>query len=232
MQLKQKAMAKLLHIETSTKVCSVAISNNGKLVDLKEENSDGYIHGEFLTVFIEEILKTNKWKLQDLDGIVITSGPGSYTGLRIGVSTAKGLCYALKTPLISVDALHSIAYIASKKHQDTNICAMIDARRMEVFSTLYNSSLEVIKPLSADVLDENSYQEFVPFLVCGDGADKVKELWKDRKISIDETILSSAAGQVEIAYQKFLKEQFEDVAYFEPKYLKDFIVTPSKKKGF
>lgn len=222
---------KLLHIETSTKVCSVALSLDGKLMDVREENSDEFIHGEFLTVFIEDILEKNTWKLQDLHGIVITNGPGSYTGLRIGVSTAKGLCYALNLPLLSVNALESIAFLANKKHPNSTICAMIDARRMEVFSTLYSSDLKVIKPLSADVLDENSYQNFLPFVVCGDGAKKVKELWEGRDIIFDENILSSAAGQVEIAYQKYINKEFENVAYFEPKYLKDFVVTPSKKKG-
>lgn len=222
-------MIKLLHIETSTKVCSVALSVNGHLVDVLEENSDQYIHGESLTVFISQICKKNTWKLSQIDGIVVTSGPGSYTGLRIGVSTAKGLCYALNIPLISVDALSSIAYLAQKQYPNMNICAMIDARRMEVFSTIYNSKLEVIKSLSADILEEDSYEAFTPFIVCGDGASKIKELWIHREITIDNIILSSAAGQVQIAYQKFNNKEFEDVAYFEPKYLKDFVVTKSKK---
>ncbi|HZH86416.1 MAG TPA: tRNA (adenosine(37)-N6)-threonylcarbamoyltransferase complex dimerization subunit type 1 TsaB [Brumimicrobium sp.] len=223
-------MAKLLHIETSTKVCSVALSENGQLVDLLEESSDAYIHSEKLTVFIEQIIKTNKWSLSALDAVVVTSGPGSYTGLRIGVSTAKGLCYALSIPMIAVNTLESIAFLARKKHPNTLICAMIDARRMEVFSTIFNTDLEVVKPLSADVLEEETYEKFTPFVVCGDGAVKVKEIWKGRNLTIDDSILSSAAGQVEIAFEKFQKEDFEDVAYFEPKYLKDFVVTPSKKK--
>ena len=223
-------MIQLLHIETSTKVCSVAISENGQLIDCVEEHSDRYIHGESLTVFIDQVCSKNNWQLSQLDGIVVTGGPGSYTGLRIGVSTAKGLCYALNLPLISVDALSSIAFLAQNKHPDINICAMIDARRMEVFSTIYDSKLKVIKPLSADVLDSNSYDKFTPFLVCGDGASKVQQMWSDREITFDDTILSSAAGQVQIAFQKWKKKDFEDVAYFEPKYLKDFVVTPSKKK--
>lgn len=225
-------MAKLLHIETSTKVCSVALSENGQLVDLLEESSDAYIHSERLTVFIEQIIKTNKWSLSALDAVVVTSGPGSYTGLRIGVSTAKGLCYALSIPMIAVNTLESIAFLARKKYSNTSICAMIDARRMEVFSTIFNADLEVIKPLSADVLEEDTYENHLPFVVCGDGAVKVKEIWKGRNLTIDDSILSSAAGQVEIAFEKFQKEEFEDVAYFEPKYLKDFVVTPSKKKLF
>ena len=225
-------MAKLLHIETSTKVCSVALSENGQLIDLLEESSDAYIHSERLTVFVDQISKKNNWKLSELAAIVVTSGPGSYTGLRIGVSTAKGLCYALSLPLIAVNTLESIANLARIKHPDSTICAMIDARRMEVFSTVFNSNLKIVKPLSADVLDEKTYEEFLPLVVVGDGANKTKDIWGNRDLTIDKTIVSSAAGQVEIAFEKFKNEEFEDVAYFEPKYLKDFVVTPSKKKLF
>ncbi|PKR81423.1 tRNA (adenosine(37)-N6)-threonylcarbamoyltransferase complex dimerization subunit type 1 TsaB [Brumimicrobium salinarum] len=223
-------MARFLHIETSTKVCSVALSENGKLVDSMEASSDKYIHAERLTVFIEKIIENNNWKLPKIDAIVVTRGPGSYTGLRIGVSTAKGLCYALNKPLISVDTLESIAQLASTKHPNTNICAMIDARRMEVFSTIFNSRFNVIKPLSADVLEENTYQEFLPMVVVGDGASKTKEIWKNRELTLDESISSSAKGQIELAFKKYQANEFEDVAYFEPQYLKDFVVTPSKKK--
>ncbi|RYM35978.1 tRNA (adenosine(37)-N6)-threonylcarbamoyltransferase complex dimerization subunit type 1 TsaB [Brumimicrobium glaciale] len=223
-------MAKFLHIETSTKVCSVALSENGQLIDLLEESSDAYIHSERLTVFIDQICKKNNWKLNELDAIVVTSGPGSYTGLRIGVSTAKGLCYALSIPMIAVNTLESIAYLARKKHPNSSICAMIDARRMEVFSTIFDADFKVIKSLSADILEEESYEKYLPIVVCGDGASKTKEIWNNRDVIIDESIVSSAAGQVEIAFEKFKNEQFEDVAYFEPKYLKDFVVTPSKKK--
>ena len=126
MQNEIKDMAKFLHIETSTKVCSVALSENGKLIDLLEESSDAYIHSERLTVFIDQICKKNNWKLNELNAIVVTSGPGSYTGLRIGISTAKGLCYALSIPLIAVNTLESIAYLAQKQHPNSTICAMID----------------------------------------------------------------------------------------------------------
>src|SRR5690554_659480 len=225
-------MAKFLHIETSTKVCSVALSENGQLLDLLEESSDAYIHSERLTVFIEQITQKNNWKLSDLDAIVVASGPGSYTGLRIGASTAKGLCYALDIPLIAINTLQSIAKLAQKKHQGKTICAMIDARRMEVFSTIFNAQLEVIKPLSADIIEATTYEDFLPFIACGDGANKTREIWKNRMIIIDDTIVSSAAGQVEIAFEKYTNKAFESVAYFEPQYLKDFVVTPSKKKPF
>ena len=225
-------MAKFLHIETSTKICSVALSENGKIIDLLEESSDAYIHSERLTVFIDQICKKNEWKLSELAAIVVTSGPGSYTGLRIGVSTAKGLCYALSIPMIAVNTLESIANLGQKKYPNSTICAMIDARRMEVFSTIFDANFKVIKSLSADILEEKTYEEYLPIVVCGDGASKTKEIWGNRDLIIDETIVSSAAGQVEIAFEKFNNEEFENVAYFEPKYLKDFVVTPSKKKVF
>lgn len=226
-------MSKLLHIETSTKVTSVAISENGQLVDVMEEGSDGYIHSEKLTTFIAEVCKKNNWSFKDLDAIVVTSGPGSYTGLRVGVSTAKGLCFALDLPLISVNALESIAYIANEQYPSKNICAMIDARRMEAFACVFDAQLNVLKPLSADELTGISYEEFEPFVACGNGADKVKELWSNRNVIVDETIVSSARGQVKLAYQKFVSGDFEDVAYFEPKYLKDFVAAlPKNKRPF
>lgn len=225
-------MAKLLHIETSTKVCSVATSKNGELVFLKEVNGENYTHSESLTLFIEEVMEQSKWRFNELDAIVVTSGPGSYTGLRIGVSTAKGLCYSLNKPLISVDSIESLASIAHEKYPEKNICATIDARRMEVFSAIYNPKKELLKPLSADIIDENSYDGFIPFLVVGDGASKLMDVWRKKSIEFDSEIISSAKGQIKIAFYKFQHSIFEDLAYFEPKYLKDFIGTKSKKKSF
>jgi tRNA threonylcarbamoyladenosine biosynthesis protein TsaB len=217
----------LLHIETSTKVCSVAISLDGKLIALKESNDFEYSHGENLTLFIAAVLEEASLNLQNLTAISVASGPGSYTGLRIGVSTAKGLCYALGIPLIAVDALYSLAQIASDKHPDINLCPVIDARRMEVFNAIFTNSLETLKVISADVIDEHSYLEFEPFVYFGDGATKLQESWEGRNCQIDSTILASASGQIPMATLKFQNNQFEDVAYFEPFYLKDFF-TPQK----
>lgn len=220
-------MKYLLHIETSTKVCSVALSLDGKLVRVKESNELEYSHGENLTLFIASVLEDSKVSLNDLVAISVASGPGSYTGLRIGVSTAKGLCYALGIPLIAVDALFSLAQLAHEKHSDINLCPVIDARRMEVFNAIYTSSLETLKVISADVIVENSYQEFEPFVYFGDGAAKLQEIWKDRNCQIDTTVLASAIGQIPLATLKFQNNEVEDVAYFEPFYLKDFF-TPQK----
>lgn len=225
-------MSKLLHIETATKVCSVATSENGKLVSLKEVNSENYTHSESLTLFIEDVMKQSKWSFENLDAIVVTSGPGSYTGLRIGVSTAKGLCYALSKPLISVDSIESLAAIAHEKYPEMNICSTIDAKRMEIFSAIYDKNSDLLKPLSADIIDETIYDAFIPFVVVGDATPKLNEIWKDKNIEFDEKTISSAKGQIDKAFKKFHDLDFEDLAYFEPKYLKDFIGTKSKKKSF
>lgn len=218
----------LLHIETATKVCSVALSKNGNLILVKETDDSEYLHGEVITLFIEEVLKMTNLTLKQLSAVSVTSGPGSYTGLRIGVSTAKGLCYALSIPLISVDALYSLAVLASNKYPDQSICAMIDARRMEVFSAIYKPDLSVQKPISADILDEDTYANYEPFVAVGDGSNKMNEIWDKREIKFDTTIRSSAVGQVSIAYEKYKANQLEDVAYFEPYYLKDFVSTSKK----
>jgi tRNA threonylcarbamoyladenosine biosynthesis protein TsaB len=219
----------ILHLETATKVCSVALSLNGQIKQLKEIQEAGFSHGENLTLLIEDILKSEGIDSNQLSAVSVASGPGSYTGLRIGVSTAKGLCYALSIPLIAVDALVSIQQNALEKYPVQNIIPMIDARRMEVFAAVYNSKGEILKPISADVLDENSYVEFEPYIACGDGAEKLKDLWKDRNVIFATEILSSAKGQVNLAYQKFEQKAFEDVAYFEPFYLKDFVMNVKSK---
>lgn len=218
-------MTYILHLETATKACSVAISVDGKLLALKEDLTADYSHSENLTLFVQNVLDQTNISLKDLHAISVASGPGSYTGLRIGVSTAKGFCYALGIPLISVDALVSLATLAAQKHANTNLCALIDARRMEEFSAIYDAELNIIKPISADIIDENSYSNFEPFVYFGDGAEKLQEVWKDRNCTIDASIHSSASGQIQVAYDKFKKGQFENVAYFEPFYLKDFVST-------
>lgn len=219
----------ILHLETSTKACSVALSCDGKLVALKESLTDAYAHSESLTLYIQEVLTIANIEMNQLSAVAVTSGPGSYTGLRIGVSTAKGLCYALSIPLIAVDALLSLATLAKVKHPATNLCAMIDARRMEIFSAIYSCELELLKPISADVMEvADSYEAYEPFVYFGDGANKMVELWENRNCSADLTIHASASGQVAHAYQHFLDAKFEDVAYFEPYYLKDFVSTQKK----
>ena len=207
------------------------MSKNGELVQLKEINEDGYVHGEMITLFIQDVVGREQIEMKQLAAISVASGPGSYTGLRIGVSTAKGLCYALGIPLIAIDSLVCLQQIALSKYPNQSVLAMIDARRMEVFSTLFDANGNIVKPLSADVLEDNSYLDYEPFVVIGDGAAKMKESWGDRTIIIDALLLSSAVGQVQKAYTKFNKQEFEDVAYFEPFYLKDFVTGVSTKNS-
>jgi len=221
----------LLHLETSTKVCSVALSKNGVLVEVLETSEEGYVHGEKLTLFIQEILQKAGITPKDLVAVSVASGPGSYTGLRIGVSTAKGLCFALGIPLLAIDSLRCLVELGKQKYTQQTIISMIDARRMEVFSTVYSSDGEQLKEISADILEETTYSAYEPFVAIGDGVEKLKEFWKNRAITIDASVIASASGQVELAYNKFLDHQFEDVAYFEPYYLKDFVVGVSTKNA-
>lgn len=224
-------MTYILHLETATKVCSVALSKDGELIALKEIAEENYSHAENITLFIEDVLKQAEISIKDIHAVSVSSGPGSYTGLRIGVSTAKGLCYPLNIPLISVDSLLALSEIALLKHSSINLCPLIDARRMEVFNAIYNEKGEQIKPISADIIEADSYSEFEPFVYFGDGADKLQDIWKDKNCTIDSTILSSAKGQVNLAYKKFLAQDFEDVAYFEPFYLKDFVAGKKVNQG-
>jgi tRNA threonylcarbamoyladenosine biosynthesis protein TsaB len=219
----------LLHVETATKVCSVALSLNGRQVAIKETNSDQYIHGESLNLFIEEVLCDAKIEIQDLNAVSISSGPGSYTGLRIGVSSVKGLCYGLGIPLISIPTLDALYFLAREKYTSESICVMLDARRMEVYSQIWGNDGANLKSLSADVLDENTYNEFDSFVCVGDGAEKMRDIWNPRSIHFDSSLIPSAAGQIKLAYSKFLVNDFVDVAGFVPLYLKEFQSTGQSK---
>jgi len=223
-------MTYILHLETATKVCSVALSKDGKLVALKEISEENYSHAENITLFIEDVLKQAELSIKDIHAVSVSSGPGSYTGLRIGVSTAKGLCYPLNIPLIAIDSLTALAELAREKYPNSNLCPLIDARRMEVFNAIYNDKREQIKPISADIIEENSYSQFEPFIYFGDGAMKLQEIWSTKNCEIDSAILSSAKGQTSIAYKKYLAKDVVDVAYFEPFYLKDFVAGKKVEK--
>lgn len=222
-------MVYILHLETSTKVCSVALSLNGQVIQTVESNEGAYVHGEKLTLFIQEVCEKAQIEMKDLNAISVASGPGSYTGLRIGVSTAKGLCYALGIPLIAIDSLTCIYEIVKANYSNSNILTVIDARRMEVFSKLFSENGAVKEEIAATVIEETTFEQYDPLVVVGDGAEKLKEIWKNRKVDIVEGFCTSAIGQASIAYRKFLASEFEDVAYYEPFYLKDFIAGVSAK---
>lgn len=221
-------MALILNIETATKNCSVALSKAGKTLAIKELSEQNFSHAEKLHVFIEELFSETNLKLEDLNAVAVSQGPGSYTGLRIGVSAAKGLSYALSIPLIALDTLEILA----RKIQVNSgiIIPMIDARRLEVFSAFFDSSFTKIRAIKAEVIDENSYKEESEILhLIGDGAMKFKEILTDEKFHYyPEIQYPSAAEMGLISFQKFQNSQFEDVAYFEPFYLKDFVLITKK----
>jgi len=225
-------MAYTLAIETSTQVCSAAIFDGNKLLALKEEGG-AYSHAEKLAVFIEEILKQTGLSAEDMDAVAVSKGPGSYTGLRIGVSLAKGMCYALNIPLISIDTLKSMAWGINKGvKKEGLLCPMIDARRMEVYTALFNSSLSYIKPVEAVVVEDeflNSELENTLVYIFGDGAEKCLTVLKHQNLIFLDNQLPSAAKMGVLAAEKYQAKDFEDVAYFEPFYLKEFIALKGKK---
>lgn len=223
-------MTYILNIETATKNCSVSLAKDGETILFKEIAEIGYSHAEKLHVFIEEILKESSVHVTDLKAIAVSKGPGSYTGLRIGVSTAKGLCYALEIPLISVDTLQVMAKQVSI--ENGLIIPMIDARRMEVYSAVFDSKHNKIMEVQAEVLTAESYSEMTEDLyIIGDCQEKCKTvLTKDHFHFLSQVIFPSANEMSALSYDKFLKNDFEDVAYFEPFYLKDFLISkPSEK---
>lgn len=215
----------ILNIETATKNCSVSIAENGRTLLCKEIAEQGYSHAEKLHVFIEEILNECNLTAKDLTAIAISQGPGSYTGLRIGVSTAKGLCFALDIPLIAVDTLESLARQVDKV--DGYIVPMIDARRMEVYSAIFNSNHEKIRDVQAEIITEESFnniEENIYFV--GDCSEKCKAvLTKENFIFLENIIYPSANQMSQISFDKYKKNDTVDVAYFEPFYLKDFFMT-------
>ena len=216
-------MPYILNIETATKNCSVALAKDGNTVLCKELSTEGFSHAEKLHVFIEEIIAETGVSINDLNAIAVSSGPGSYTGLRIGVSAAKGLSFSLNIPLISVDTLTSLAN--QVLFFDGFIIPMIDARRMEVYSAVVNSNKEMIRKVEAEILTENSFNEIVEKIYfIGDSNEKAKAiLTKSNFVFLDEIKYPSAREMSSLSYQKFLENNFEDVAYYEPYYLKDFM---------
>ena len=217
-------MAIILCLETATTNCSVGIARNGKIVSLKEDNSKSYSHAEKLHLFINEALEEAGITIADLDAIAISKGPGSYTGLRIGVSATKGLCFSLDIPLISVPTLDLLAY--KLKGKTGIFISMLDARRMEVYSSVYDSKINQIRETKAEVLDEQSFTEYleqseVHFI--GNGVAKFEDICTHTNAVFHKQKFPSAQEMAEIAELKYQKSDIEDVAYFEPYYLKDFI---------
>lgn len=225
-------MAFILNIETSTTVCSVSISKNGELISFKEINN-GYTHVENLHVFIEEVLKSSSITIKQLNAIAISKGPGSYTGLRIGVSAAKGLAYSLNIPLIALNTLQVITNSAINNSQPNAVyCPMLDARRMEVYTAVYDKNLSTVSDTEALIVDEITIAKFSNYgkiYFFGDGMSKCKEILKMLpNANFIESIVPSAKAMCDLSFKKFSNQEFEDVAYFEPFYLKDFLILTKK----
>ncbi len=222
-------MSYILNIETATKNCSVALAKEGKTILCKEIAEEGYSHAERLHVFIEEIIKETGITFQDISAIAVSQGPGSYTGLRIGVSAAKGLCFALDIPLIAVDTLQVLA--SQAKVSNGLIIPMLDARRMEVYSAIFTPNFEKKRAVQAEIITENSFEDLQETLYfVGDCAEKCKPvLTKENFIFLEEIKYPSAKEMSFLSFEKHKKNDTVDVAYFEPYYLKDFMMTVSKK---
>jgi tRNA threonylcarbamoyladenosine biosynthesis protein TsaB len=217
-------MAIILNIETATKNCSVSLANDGITIACKELATAHFSHAEKLHVFITELLDENNIQYAHLEAVAISQGPGSYTGLRIGVSSAKGLCYALNIPLIAIDTLQLLAQQITI--ESGSILPMIDARRREVFSSIYDPNYNQIRATQAEIIDENFYQEINETIhLVGDGAGKFKDTLTDPKFVFHDTVVYPSANEMSsLSFEKFQNSEFVDVAYFEPFYLKDFLL--------
>lgn len=228
-------MANILHIETSTRICSVAVSQDGLCV-FHREDFDGPNHGVVLGVYIDEALSYADSRGLLLDAVAVSQGPGSYTGLRIGVSMAKGVCYARGLKLISVPTLELLCVPVLLHHDDLSddslLCPMLDARRMEVYAQLFDRRLQTVRPIQADIVDQDTYAEWLkehPVYFFGNGAAKCRETIQHPQAHFIESIEPLAKYMLPLADKRYLEGKFEDVAYFEPFYLKDFVAKAPKK---
>jgi len=231
----------ILCLETATPSCSVALVHNGEVLAC-EEDPKGQNHSEKITLFIDSVMKKAGISYDQLDAVAVSMGPGSYTGLRIGVSTAKGICYAVSKPLIAVETLEAMAYggkvvISTERSERRNLLLIpaIDARRMEVYAAIFDENVNKIKDTEAVIIDESSFADLKKdhhLYLFGDGADKCAEIFADDdKITVIKDFYCSAKYMNTIAQQKFNNSEFVDVAYFEPFYLKDFVPGTPTVKG-
>lgn len=226
----------ILLLETATNVCSVVLQRDGKIV-AQRRNTEPMAHSTRLAVYIQEVMEEAGIAMTELSAVCVSSGPGSYTGLRIGVSAAKGLCYALEIPLLSVPTLLSMAAQYYQQHPDYKglVCPMIDARRMECYTAIVNPQLEIVKETSADIIEEHIYDSWLAtqeMVFIGDGAAKTQPiLGIHPNAKYDDQFEFSAEGMVRLSQQQLQAGRVEDVAYFEPFYLKDFVAKKPVVKG-
>lgn len=236
------SMSLILNLESSTEVCSVSVAKDGNILAFRE-NNDGMNHAKMLTLFAEEVLNELKITAGDLDAVAVSGGPGSYTGLRIGVSAAKGICYSAGIPLIAISSLESMAAHVAAHLQDYHLpekeglllCPMIDARRMEVYSAIYSIKGELVQDINAEIIDHHSFQDYLqkgPVAFFGNGAGKCKRAIQHPNAIFPEEIHASSKHMVALAEKAFQEKNFVNVAYYEPLYLKDFIATIPRKNIF
>ena len=228
-------MSCILHIETSTATCSVAVSEGGQNVFTKEK-SDGPSHAVSLGVFVDEALSFADSHAMPTDAVAVSCGPGSYTGLRIGVSMAKGICYGRGIPLIGIPTLKvqcvPVLLYHDELPDDALLCPMIDARRMEVYAAVYDRALRTVRDTGADIVDENTYKEYLdqhPVYFFGEGAAKCKERITHPNAHFIDNIRPLASMMFPLAEKAIAENDFKDVAYFEPFYLKEFVAGKPKK---
>ena len=217
-------MALIVNIETTTTNCSVSLSKEGGILVLKEDYNSKYSHAESLHVFIDNVIKSAEIEISDIDAIAVSKGPGSYTGLRIGVSASKGLCFSLDKPLISVSTLQSLSH--QVKIDKGYIVPMLDARRLEIYSAVFDANNKQLRETKAEILDKNSFLDYLnkdKVYFIGDGVEKTRSFIEHDNAIFIENKLPSANEMGKLAYHKYLNNEFENVAYFEPFYLKDFI---------
>lgn len=230
-------MSKILLIDTATDICTVSIFKEVKCISSRDSGADRS-HAVQLASFIDEVLKEADMTVSELDAVAVSKGPGSYTGLRIGVSMAKGLCYGADIPLIAVSTLEAMCYGVTeaykKEHnlEDFYFCPMLDARRMEVYTSVLNPDYSEVKPISAEIIDDNSFQEQLeikPMVFFGNGADKTKLHISHSNSIFHDSFIHSSKNMAQPAFEKFKAKDFEDIAYFEPFYLKEFVATVARK---
>jgi tRNA threonylcarbamoyladenosine biosynthesis protein TsaB len=225
-------VAYILAIESSTKNCSVALFHDLNCLMLREEVGEQFIHSEMLHLFVEEVLASQSFSVKDLDAIAVGSGPGSYTGLRIGLSSAKGLAFALGVPLISENGLAILSHQLKNQidlDADALLMPMIDARRMEVYMASYSATLEPLSKVRPEIIESDIFTSNRPHYFFGDGATKFKGILQRPNYHFPELFYPSALALGEIAFQKFVDKDFEDLAYFEPLYVKNFQAMKPKK---
>lgn len=227
-------MSCILHIESSTQVCSVTLSENGTSI-YKEFDGTALNHAKVLAPMVRDAISFADNHAIPLDAVAVSMGPGSYTGLRIGVSEAKGICYGRDLPLIAIPTLELLCVPVLLYHEieeNALLCPMIDARRMEVYASIYDRALNTVRPTAADIVDENTYKDFLdkgPVYFFGNGAKKCRGVIQHPNAHFISDIVPDAKNMFPLAEKAWVRKKFEDVAYFEPFYLKQFIATQPKK---